>query len=82
MAIPKEGYVKLAQGRYGPIFPKTHANDGFTLIAKRIPGRGPAVYAHPRTIERAVAERPDCLAVLMRHDLRWQLFNIIGETYF
>lgn len=26
MAIPKEGYFKLEQGRYGPIFPKTHAN--------------------------------------------------------
>ena len=33
MAIPKEGYFKLEQGRYGPIFPKTPANYGFTIIA-------------------------------------------------
>ena len=39
MAIPKEGYFKLEQGRYGPIFPKTPANYGFTLIAKIKPGR-------------------------------------------
>ena len=34
MAIPKEGYFTLEQGRYGPLFPKTPANYGFTLIAK------------------------------------------------
>jgi hypothetical protein len=39
MAIPKEGYFKLEQGRYGPLFPKTPANYGFTLIAKVKPGR-------------------------------------------
>src|SRR4051794_9455136 len=39
MAIPKEGYFKLEQGRYGPIFPRTPANYGFTVIAKVKPGR-------------------------------------------
>ena len=39
MAIPKEGYFQLEQGRYGPIFPKTPANYGFTIIAKIKPGR-------------------------------------------
>ena len=39
MAIPKEGYFKLEQGRYGPIFPRTPANYGFTIIAKIKPGR-------------------------------------------
>src|SRR4051812_43601298 len=34
MAIPKEGYFKHEQGRYGPIFPRTPANYGFTVIAK------------------------------------------------
>ncbi|MGB7039292.1 MAG: hypothetical protein WBD83_06635, partial [Xanthobacteraceae bacterium] len=38
MAIPKEGYFELEQGRYGPIFPKTPANYGFTIIAKAKPG--------------------------------------------
>ncbi len=38
MAIPKEGYFKLEQGRYGPIYPRTPANYGFTIIAKIKPG--------------------------------------------
>ena len=43
MAIPKEGYFKLEQGRHGPIFPRTPANYGFTIIAKVKPGREQAV---------------------------------------
>ena len=35
-----------------------------------------------RTIEKAVADQPDCLAVLKLHYLRWVLFPIKGETYF
>ena len=46
MAIPKEGYFELEQGRYGPVFPKTPANYGFTIIAKIIPGREDAIRAH------------------------------------
>ena len=46
MAIPKEGYFKVEQGRYGPIFPKTLANYGFTIIAKIKPGREEAVRAY------------------------------------
>ena len=38
MAIPKEGFFKLEQGRYGPIFPKTPACHGFSIIAKIKPG--------------------------------------------
>ena len=84
MAIPEGGYFKdkVEQGRYGPIFPKTPACYGFSIIAKLIPGREPAVYEHARKIEKAVAEQPDCLAVLKLHYLRWQLFKINGETYF
>ena len=37
MAIPKEGYFELEKGRYGPIFPKTPANYGFTIIARSNP---------------------------------------------
>ena len=82
MAIPKEGYFKLEQGRYGPIFPKTPANYGFTLIAKIIPGREEAIRAHGKTIENAIAGDPSALAALKLHYLRWVLFNISGETYF
>ena len=40
MAIPKGGFSKDAeQGRYGPIFPKTPACYGFSILAKIIPGR-------------------------------------------
>src|SRR6478609_8134531 len=84
MAIPEGGFDPdhVEQGRYGPVFPKTPACYGFSIIAKLIPGREPAVYAHAKKIEKAVAEQPDCLAVLKLHYLRWQLFPINGETYF
>jgi hypothetical protein len=83
MAIPKGGYVgKPEQGRYGPIFPKTPACYGFSIIAKLIPGREEACYKHAKTIEEAIAKDPNYLAVLKLHYLRWQLFEINGETYF
>ena len=82
MAIPKEGYFKLEQGRYGPLFPKTPANYGFTLIAKIKPGREEAIRAYGKTIENAIAADPFVLAPLRLHYLRWVLFNIGGETYF
>src|SRR5438067_13488520 len=83
-AIPKGGFFKdkVEQGRYGPIFPKTPACYGFTIIAKIIPGREEAFYEHARNIEKAVAGQPDVLAVLKLHYLRWVLFPIKGETYF
>ena len=82
MAIPKEGYFKLEQGRYGPVFPRTPANYGFTIIAKVKPGREQAIREHGKKIEKAVAESPTVLAPLKLHYLRWVLFNIGGETYF
>jgi len=56
MAIPREGYFKLEQGRYGPIYPRTPANYGFTIIAKLKPGREAAVREYGGTIEKAVSE--------------------------
>src|SRR6476660_6475860 len=84
MAIPKGGVFedKVQQGRYGPIFPKSPACYGFTIIAKIIPGREDVFYQYARNIEKAVADQPDCLAVLKLHYLRWVLFPIKGETYF
>ena len=76
MAIPKEGYFKLEQGRYGPTYPRTPACHGFTIIAKVIPGREETVREYGKTIEKAVAADPHCLAVLKLHYLRWVLFNI------
>ena len=82
MAIPKEGYFTLEQGRYGPLFPKTPANYGFTLIAKVKPGREEAIRAYGKTIENAIAANPFALGPLRLHYLRWVLFNIGGEPYF
>src|SRR5947199_7483635 len=84
MAIPKGGFFKdkVEQGRYGPIFPKTPACYGFSILAKVIPGREERFYEYARNIEQAVAAQPDCLAVLKLHYLRWVLFPIKGDTYF
>ena len=84
MAIPKGGYFqdKVEQGRYGPIFPKTPAGYGFSVLAKIIPGREDVFYKYAKTIEETIAAQPDALAVLQLHYLRWVLFPIKGETYF
>jgi hypothetical protein len=82
MAIPKEGYFKLEQGRYGPLFPKTPANYGFTIIAKIKPGREAAIREYGNVIEKTIAGLPDGLAVLKLHYLRWVLFDIGKDTYF
>src|SRR3984893_10121502 len=49
MAIPKEGYFKLQNGRYGPIYPKSPACYGFTLIAKVKPGREETIREYGKT---------------------------------
>ncbi|HEY2797796.1 MAG TPA: hypothetical protein VGK26_07910 [Thermoanaerobaculia bacterium] len=84
MAIPKGGIFKdkAEQGRYGPIFPKTPSCYGFSVIAKIIPGSEEKFYEYARNIEKAVAGQPDVLAVLKLHYLRWNLFEIKGDTYF
>ena len=83
MAIPKEGYFKLEQGRYGPIFPQTPACYGFTIIAKIKPGHGGRRSASTaRRSRRRSPACPTCLEVLKLHYLRWVLFDIGGDTYF
>ena len=80
MAIPEGGFFKdkVEQGRYGPIFPKTPACYGFSIIAKIIPGREQVFYEYAKNIEKAVADQPDVLAVLKLHYLRWVLFDDQG----
>ena len=82
MAIPKEGYFKYEQGRYGPVFPRTPANYGFTIIAKIKPGTEETIRRHGKTIEDAIAGDPTFLAPLKLHYLRWLLFPIGSDTYF
>jgi hypothetical protein len=82
MAIPKEGYFKLQDGRYGPLYPRTPACYGFTIIAKIKPGREDVIREYGRTIEKTIAELPEALTTLKLHYLRWVLFDIGKETYF
>ena len=80
MAMPTDTST-LPQGKYGPIFPKSPACHGFTIIAKINPGSEPAFYQYAQNIEKAVDAIPNCLAPLKLHYLRWVLFPIDGGTY-
>jgi hypothetical protein len=82
MALPPAGFLKDERGRYGPTFPRTPANYGFTIIAKIKPGTEAEIRAYGKTVEDAVAGSPDVLAPLQLHYLRWVLFDIKGDTYF
>ena len=81
MAMPRDTST-LKPGKYGPIFPKTPACYGFSIIAKIKPGTEANFYEYARNIEAGVAATPDLLDVLKLHYLRWNLFDINGETYF
>ena len=82
MAIPKEGYFKLQNGRYGPVYPKSPACNGFTINAKNKPGREEVIREYGKTIEKTIAGLPEALEVLKLHYLRWVLFDIGKDTYF
>lgn len=81
-AIPKEGYFTLEQGRYGPVYPRTPACYGFTIIAKTKPGTVEEIRAYAKRLEKAVQDDPHVLEPLQLHYLRWVLFDIGGDTYF
>ncbi|BBX31388.1 hypothetical protein MMAG44476_33137 [Mycolicibacterium mageritense DSM 44476 = CIP 104973] len=81
-AIPKEGYFELTRGRYGPVYPRTPACYGFSIIAKVKEGREDAIRAYGKQIEEAVAGSPDVLAPLRLHYLRWQLFDVGSGLHF
>jgi hypothetical protein len=81
MAMPRDT-TTLPQGKYGPIFPKSPACHGFTIIAKVKEGREATVREYGNTIEKAVAAHPDCLAPLQLHYLRWVLFDIGSGLHF
>ena len=82
MAIPKEGYFKHEQGMYGPVFPRTPACYGFSVVAKVKPGREQAIREYGKSIEEAVKADPDVLASLKLHYLRWLLFDIGSGLHF
>ena len=74
VAIPKHS-DEWQMGRYGPVWPKTPANYGFTIIAKVIPGRADMIRNHGKTIVDALKGDPFFLAPLKLHYLRWVLFD-------
>jgi hypothetical protein len=74
MAIPKST-DHLEQGKYGPIFPKSPACYGFTIVANVKPGRVETLRAYGQTIEKAIDADPNYLAALKLHYLRWVLFD-------
>jgi hypothetical protein len=82
LAIPKEGYFTLEPGRYGPVFPRTPACHGFTIIAKTKPGMEEEIREYGKVLEKAVEADPHVLAPLKLHYLRWVLFDIGADTYF
>jgi hypothetical protein len=83
MAIPEGGFFtdKVEQGRYGPIFPKTPACYGFSVIAKVRPGWEEHLYKNAKVMEKAVADDPTVLGILKAHYLRWVIFTIKDEKY-
>src|SRR5438093_9513234 len=82
MAIPKQGYFEFEQGTHGPVFPRTPACYGFTVIAKVKPGKEQVVREYGATIEKAVAADPGVLAPLKLHYLRWVLFDVGSGLHF
>ncbi len=82
MAIPKEGYFKHEEGNYGPVFPRTPACYGFSVVAKVKPGREQAIRDYGKNIEEAVKADPSVLATLKLHYLRWLLFDIGSGLHF
>jgi len=72
--IPKDtGH--LEQGKYGPIYPKTPACYGFTIIARVKPGRADAIRGYGQNLAQVLASDPYILAPLKLHYLRWVLFD-------
>ena len=82
MAIPKEGYFKKEEGRYGPVYPRTPACHGFSIVAKVLPGREQAIRDYGKNIEEAVKADPTVLAPLRLHYLRWILFDVGSGLHF
>jgi hypothetical protein len=72
--IPKDT-AQLPKGKYGPIFPKTPACYGFTIIANVKPGTADAIRGYGFKLAKALESDPQLLAPLKLHYLRWVLFD-------
>src|SRR5206468_11352959 len=74
VVIPKET-DQLEQGKYGPIYPRTPACYGFTIISRVKPGRAEAIRGYGLNLASALEKDPYLLAPLKLHYLRWVLFD-------
>lgn len=74
MVIPKDT-SQFEQGKYGPIFPKTPACYGFTIVANVLPGRAETIRGYGHALVDALATDPYLLGPLKLHYLRWVLFD-------
>jgi hypothetical protein len=74
VAIPKST-EHLEKGKYGPIFPKTPACHGFTIVANVKPGRAETIRNYGHRLAAALESDPYILAPLKLHYLRWVLFD-------
>lgn len=72
--IPKDT-GRLPKGKYGPIFPKSPACYGFTIIANVKPGTAEAIRGYGCKLAKALESDPHLLAPLKLHYLRWVLFD-------
>jgi len=61
--------------KYGPIWPKTPACYGFTLIAKVKPGKAENIRGYGYRVAAALEKDPHLLGPLKLHYLRWVLFD-------
>ncbi len=74
MVIPKDTDY-LPRGKYGPIFPRSPACHGFTIIADVKPGTAETIRSCADKLVKALEHDPHLLAPLELHYLRWVLFD-------
>ena len=74
VAIPKHD-PSWEVGKYGPIWPRTPACYGFTIIARVKPGTAETIRNYGHKIVAALEGDPTFLAPLKLHYLRWVLFD-------
>ncbi|RKH70186.1 hypothetical protein D7X96_12695 [Corallococcus interemptor] len=74
VAIPKST-EHLEKGKYGPIFPKTPACYGFTIVANVKPGHADTLRGYGVRLADSLKAEPHLLAPLKLHYLRWVLFD-------
>jgi len=74
VVIPKDT-GQLPKGKYGPIFARTPACYGFTIIAKVKPGTAETIRNYGNNLAKALEGDPYVLAPLKLHYLRWVLFD-------